>query len=87
MFSRDRYVVVSADSTSTLVHVSLCIYVDVNCKELFPVHCCFLNICMRCFGDSYTPYFLTGCRIMRVKLVEGGSYTQWFLQDMYVDLS
>ena len=76
-----------SDSTSTLVHVSIGVNGDVRCKGFFPVHCCFLDICMWCFGDSYTPYFLKGCRIMRVMLVEGRSFTLLFLTDMYVDLS
>lgn len=76
----------SSDSTSSLVHVSIFVNGDVHCKGFYPLHGFFLDICMR-FGDSYTPYFLKDCIIMRVILAEGSPYTLLFLTDMYLDLS
>ena len=68
-----------SDSTSTLVHISKCGNGDVCCKMFFPLHCCFLDVCVRSFDDSYTPYYLKASRIIRVMLAEGSSYTLFFL--------
>ena len=69
----------TSDSTSSLVRVSIFVNGDVHCKMFFPLHCCFLDVCVRSFADSYTPYYLKASRIMRVMLAEGSSYTLFFL--------